>query len=288
MLFWAFLCAEVGDVASPQLENGYTMVANEILEALAKARLTGAQFQIVIFVFRKTYGWIDDYGNKKKTDWISFSQIAEHTGLYLRTVKREVASLVNAKVLTKISNGPGYVCQIGFQKDYDLWKVEGFAGSAKADTSSVKPDTSGAKPDTTDSVKPDTHKRNYLKKKDTMCAEAPEADSPQGWWRKIIESLQVEPSRGKTSYGLVGSLVKQYGSAKVEEQTWDIYQSVLDGKIQTLQHAQAALKARFKERKLNVQEPAKSIGPLPSELTDWAAIRSEWLATQEGRATNGT
>ena len=47
-----------GDMmASPQKENGYTPIAHEILEALAKQLLSPDEWRILMIIFRKTYGW---------------------------------------------------------------------------------------------------------------------------------------------------------------------------------------------------------------------------------------
>jgi len=41
-------------VASPQLENGYTPIANELLEAVYSADLNATQLKIVLFIMRYT------------------------------------------------------------------------------------------------------------------------------------------------------------------------------------------------------------------------------------------
>lgn len=41
-----------------QIENGnYTRIHNDILDILAKTRLSSLEFALVIFIFRKTYGY---------------------------------------------------------------------------------------------------------------------------------------------------------------------------------------------------------------------------------------
>ena len=56
-------------MANPQLENGYTKVANEILDALVKIRLSPNESRLLWFIIHKTYGW------HKKTDRISISHV---------------------------------------------------------------------------------------------------------------------------------------------------------------------------------------------------------------------
>lgn len=47
-------------------EDGTTPVANLLLEAVAMAKISGLQKGIIIFLWRKTYGWIGEDGKRKK------------------------------------------------------------------------------------------------------------------------------------------------------------------------------------------------------------------------------
>ena len=94
---------------NPQLENGYTKIANEIIDQLCRIKLSSYQMRVLLFVFRKTYGY------NKKEDWISVSQIEEATGIYKAHVSRAKKELLQRKIVT--SNGN----KIAFQKDSRLW-----------------------------------------------------------------------------------------------------------------------------------------------------------------------
>ena len=59
--------------ASPQVEDGYTRISNELLGALVLADLTKQQWEVVMAVARKTYGF------NKTTDDIALSQLAAMT-----------------------------------------------------------------------------------------------------------------------------------------------------------------------------------------------------------------
>lgn len=83
-------------MASPQLENGYTRIANELLEATAKFPFTGAQLRLILFLWRKTYGF------RKKVDEISISQWVKGTGLNERTVRRELKTLKTLNVIEQV------------------------------------------------------------------------------------------------------------------------------------------------------------------------------------------
>jgi len=102
-------------VNSPQLENGYTKIANEIIDKLVAYRIPGEQMQCLLFIIRKTYG----YG--KKEDYISNSQFCEATGLKKGNVSRAIKELEEKKVVIKNDNRkiPSY----RFNKYYGQWTL---------------------------------------------------------------------------------------------------------------------------------------------------------------------
>jgi phage replication O-like protein O len=107
---------------SPQLENGYTSIANEIMDALIKFRIPGEERQCLDFIIRKTYGY------HKKEDAISNSQFVDATGLKKGNVCRAIKSLVKKGVVIKIDNAViksdnKYIPTYRFNKDYSSWKV---------------------------------------------------------------------------------------------------------------------------------------------------------------------
>lgn len=66
----------VPDVAQKEprvadLDDGYTRIANELLEAVMLAGLTQHQLLVFLAVMRKTYGF------NKKLDWVSNEQLSE-------------------------------------------------------------------------------------------------------------------------------------------------------------------------------------------------------------------
>lgn len=60
---------------NPQIENGYTKIATEIIEKFCYYRISGEEWLVLWVVLRKTYGW------NKKEDKISLSQFADLTKL---------------------------------------------------------------------------------------------------------------------------------------------------------------------------------------------------------------
>ena len=98
-------------MASPQLENGYTKIANELLEALAKSRFDMCQWSIILWVMRQSYGW-----NKPKTDPIRTIDLAEAIGMLRGTTHKALSKLIAMKVICRDDAG----C-FSISKDHDSW-----------------------------------------------------------------------------------------------------------------------------------------------------------------------
>ena len=96
-------------MANPQVENGHTKIANEILEQLMKIHLSPNQWQVLICILRKTYGF------HKKVDYIANCQIIESTGLCKAVVSRVLSTLESMNIITRQGKN------IGFQKNWESW-----------------------------------------------------------------------------------------------------------------------------------------------------------------------
>lgn len=96
-------------MANPQVENGHTRIANELLEALAKATLCGAAFRIVMFIIRQTYGWHQTAAR------ITQAQMAAATDMKPQTLNRELKLLISRNIIFRL--GDSYT----LNKDYDTW-----------------------------------------------------------------------------------------------------------------------------------------------------------------------
>lgn len=97
-------------MAKPELENGFTQIANEILEKLVRMHLAPNQWQVLLCIIRKTYGF------HKKVDYIANFQIGEATGLGKTVISRCLSGLGEMGLITRKGK------YIGFQKDWEKWK----------------------------------------------------------------------------------------------------------------------------------------------------------------------
>ena len=97
-------------VINPQLENGYTPIANEILEKLARLSLSSNQWQVLLVIIRKTYGF------HKKVDYIANFQIGTATGLGKTVISRILRNLSDRHIITR----KGKI--VGLQKNWGEWQ----------------------------------------------------------------------------------------------------------------------------------------------------------------------
>lgn len=102
-------------MADPQLENGYVKIANELIEALCKTNLMGAEFMIALTVIRKTYGW------DKKEDKISLTQFQKMTLMSRPRVVRSIKRLLLLNVLGSNAGDTTHTSTYWIIKDYHKW-----------------------------------------------------------------------------------------------------------------------------------------------------------------------
>lgn len=97
-----------------QLENGYTTIANEILEQIARIKLSPTQYRLIFIIWRYTYGF------KRKEHDLSLSFLSQATGCDKRQIQRELKELEERKVIIqKVTSGKGR--KLSFNKYYSQW-----------------------------------------------------------------------------------------------------------------------------------------------------------------------
>lgn len=119
-------------MASPQLENGYTSIANEILDNLCKLSLNGTELKVIICIFRYTFGF------HRKSHKLSASFIAKWGECDLSSVKRALKRLQERKIVVCVNpEKKGVTAELAFNKNYEQWVTGGEnATSSKIATSS--------------------------------------------------------------------------------------------------------------------------------------------------------
>jgi len=102
---------EVVEQRVADTDDGYTRIANELLEAVMSADLTARQLKVALAIIRKTYGF------GKKVDRITNTQIASMTGIH----HTHVCTAKNEMIAMNIIITSGF--QIGINKVVSDWKL---------------------------------------------------------------------------------------------------------------------------------------------------------------------
>ena len=98
----------------PQLEHGYTRIANELLEALIRYPFNGGEYKILLAIIRLTYGW-------RRREWAIAQQgLVQATGVSLRQVKRTLTHLREQGVLWRDRTTRPFTYQLN--KAYQGWR----------------------------------------------------------------------------------------------------------------------------------------------------------------------
>ena len=87
-------------------EDGTTPIANLLLEALAIAKLTGKEKGIILYLWRRTYGWERD-GRRLKEKAISLSEFGKVCNSDATAASKLLSGLVNKNILKRDFAGPG-------------------------------------------------------------------------------------------------------------------------------------------------------------------------------------
>jgi phage replication O-like protein O len=102
---------------TPQVEDGYTRLANALIESLARARLNGRELSVALAVVRLTYGF------QKRSDRIAASQLASLTGIPAKKIGPLLTSLEVKHVLVVERRGMGKIPTIGIDKRTTRWPM---------------------------------------------------------------------------------------------------------------------------------------------------------------------
>jgi len=108
-------------MASPQKENGFTSIANELLGQILKSDFTLRELKIILTVIRFSYGF-----NRKQAE-LSVRFISEATGIKYHHISNSINTLIRKYVLT-VNNSDnhkqGRVLKLN--KDYETWNFDSY------------------------------------------------------------------------------------------------------------------------------------------------------------------
>lgn len=163
-------------MASPQVEDGFTRIANELLEALAQSEISSTKHRAILMIVRETYG---------------YQRTAVTVGYHALAVKYKIDKAQLIRAMTWLVKHQYLTCERGetitspntwaVQKDYSRWGhklTSSNSASSATDTSAVGSLVSVQTPvtsvctDTTPLQPPLMEERNLKKNDDVGAPDA--------------------------------------------------------------------------------------------------------------------
>lgn len=176
-------------IKSPQVEEGYTRISNELMEAMIGFGLTARQWSVLMALTRKTYGY------QKKEDDVSLSQLGGLCGLPKSHVSSTIKQLVAMNVITKKAGNYGTILSIN--KDYSAWNREGSANQPTfCDASTV---TKSVTPSQSTGVVVDFKTGQQVTESVTPVTESVTAEGLPNRYPEVTESVTPEVTKSVTT-----------------------------------------------------------------------------------------
>lgn len=152
---------------NPQIEDGYTRIANELCEAFSRTKsINASQFRICFFIMRNTYGY------QQKVVKTTYSNVANATSMSRRNVIRELKTL-SERELVSISSLAGGI-SLSINKHYRQWQ-------GVTNPSLVSNSSPSVKSVTSPSVKSVTDIGNKEKEKKEDIVQSPSLKFDEFW-----------------------------------------------------------------------------------------------------------
>lgn len=108
-------------MADPQIKNGYTRIANELLEAICRLNISGNEMRILLYIIRRTYGFQKSYAE------ISLSEFSAATGIRNVHVSRALKRLSDLNIIERHSSKKTIPHTVSINKNYGEWSVESYS-----------------------------------------------------------------------------------------------------------------------------------------------------------------
>ncbi len=193
-------------MANPQIENGYTRIANELLEAMCSVRISGNELRIFLYIIRMTYGY------SRKSAEISLSDIARAVKMSSENVSKMLKKLIKAGLVDYKPNRGIRPRILEVQKDYEKWHTDNGKNEQQSETTIAENEQSKYSENEGQSVvekNDDTvvsvNEHTYYKEKKENNTEKGKEREPHGRYGNILLTSEE-----------FGSLADEYGRENVE------------------------------------------------------------------------
>ena len=200
-------------MANPQIENGYTRIANELLEAMCLAKLSTNEFKIILSIIRHTYG----YG--KTSAELSIRQISTMTGIEACNVSKIMSKLIKNNIITAYGSSYSKPRTLSIQKDFEKWGevLLNQQQLLNQQRESCKINNPGVVSLTTVPIKKKI-KKNIKKTAESFSEENLHENCEPEWFGKLWEMYPEDGRRGKSKIGKNGFLeLKKSGFDRVKK-----------------------------------------------------------------------
>lgn len=151
-------------MANPQVENGFTAISNELLEAIYKADITKNEMRVLLCIIRHTYGY------QRKCGEFPRSFLKEETGLSEARITESLDGLKGKNIIIVKDAEGRKPKEISIQKDYEKWgnvSCEGYENRTGTENVPVRKTelkgTENVPVKGTESVPPTSNKKNNKK-----------------------------------------------------------------------------------------------------------------------------
>ncbi|EJF31725.1 MULTISPECIES: replication protein [Enterobacteriaceae] len=186
---------EVVEHRVAQLEDGFTRIANELLDAAMASGLSETELCVLLAVWRKTYGF------SKKMDWISNEQLEEMIAKHHTHCSTAKNLLIKKKVLLQEGR------KVGMNTNISEWQTK-LNGFCKTLAKPAKKTLAEAAIETKQKLL--TTKDNIQKKKENTPIP------PQGAVRSSRQTIQFDRERVKSTWN---AKAETYGLPKIRSIT---------------------------------------------------------------------
>lgn len=105
-------------MANPQLENGFTQLANELYLAIIRAGFNGSEASVLHFIIYQTYGY------HRTARQLSASYISNGSYVPIKTVRRCLTNLIKNNVVISKEVDNSQIKLLSVNKDYSQWVLK--------------------------------------------------------------------------------------------------------------------------------------------------------------------
>lgn len=187
------------------MNDKYTPVHNEVLEALYRVNLTGYEVRVLFCIWRRTYGFADGKGGRLKVNTFSLDLLSELTGINHRNVCRSLNSLKEKKLIVR--NGS----VTGFSKEFMKGVTSETPPSDISDTGTVTSETLEVVTSETPLLKKYINKTLKKDKDTSVSFGKPEINALM----EILKSAKGDTTKLQLQRFAAQRLIKKHGTEQV-------------------------------------------------------------------------